>query len=131
MTPNSDTSLPPCVVTQRGLLGGWLCASPEATDADLITSARKLNDLDVPDALVLDRLFGGFRCGDYPERRHIYYAIGWYTFLNPSANEPMTPADRAAVWAELMEDEGNRTGPGRFIGGGPCCADAPNVQEPA
>lgn len=92
------------------LLGAWFCIEitmSEQSIADFLWDKIKYdnNILEIPTenkALFKDRLFGGFRCADDANRRHIYFALGYYTFLG-GEQSPMSKKDRGSVFKELIE----------------------------
>jgi hypothetical protein len=113
------SDLPPVVMVGFSLLGSWFCAHESATEAQVIEAARSHGLPAVPDALVRDRLYGGFKCQD-PTRRHIALDSGAYTYCDPNLNRPNTR--RGERWAELIEASEER---GPYIGGGLFSDDAP------
>lgn len=112
------------ILAAQSLLAGVFCvdkdiAEDEALDkiVAILRNGRTLLEMPVRDKeLVRDRLFGGFRCGGDENRRHIYFALGHYTFLNRENNRPMGEAERAEVWHELRHEN-----PDTFLGDGPFC----------
>lgn len=105
-----------------GLFGSWYCAPLDTSDEDVAAAViAKEGDPNYDMTLTPSRLFGGYRCADDPNRRHVYHAGGLYTYTG--TNYPLSRIERAGHWHAHLAD--HREGPGRFIGGGPCCADAP------
>ena len=107
------------------LLGEWWCvdiAAPPDEIAETIAASTEF-----PADLVADRLFGGFRCAEDDDRRHIHYAAGHFCYSNPECNTLLKPHERHGVWDELIEL--NKGKNGRFVGGGPFADDAPEQQS--
>jgi hypothetical protein len=100
------------------LLGEWWCVPITATAAEVVAAIAK--EVSVPGPIE-DRLYGGFPCQD-PTNRHVAFDTGAY-FYTSETNLPLMPEDRQKTWAKLIEMS-NSPGNG-FIGGGPCCEDAP------
>jgi hypothetical protein len=103
-----------------GFLGAWVCAPLDVSDEDLCQLAKKYGVPVTDDALIIDRWYGGFRC-DNPQKRHFYIALSQYTYLGQ--NRQLDEADRLDTWNKLLQN--NPPGNRGFIGGGPCCHDAP------
>lgn len=91
-----------------GLLDAWICAEPDATEDEVVAAARDAGPPeDLPDELIRDRLFGGYRCERDPEARHIFFALGCYTYVG--GNIPMPPDRIPEIRAEIGAE---------YIGGG-------------
>lgn len=117
-----DDPTPRILCTSAGLLGSWWCVPLDATAeeiAEVISTSSGEAAYSVEQ--VPSRLFGGFRCQD-GGRRHVYHAGGHYTFLSPGANTPMDAGARSCLYVELIAAQREDSG---FVGGGPCCEDAP------
>lgn len=113
-----------------GLLGEWWCCEEALSTDDVARVVLKEHDCagwPAPAAaLIRDRLRGGFGCAEEEGRRHIYFGTGHYTYMNPEANTPLSAEEREGQWAELIADNaGERAG--AYVGGGPCCEDAPTA----
>jgi hypothetical protein len=104
-------------------LSAWICVPFDATDAECAEAARCMAacPMTVPDALVVDRLYGGFKCGNSDDRRHVFVASGEYTYFG--VNEPNGAEQRAETWRELIARDNH------YVGGGPFTADAPTLEE--
>ena len=116
------------VRTQWGLLRQWWCVpldyTPAETDA-LLTYLR--NDLGpdfaaCPLACIQDRLYGGFTCANGEERRHVYFAVGNYSFLAAQEGRywRQTVSDRRDKYQRLIESNADN-----YLGDGPFTPDAP------
>lgn len=103
-----------------GLLGEWWCARADASEEECLAAFMQQSMAPVCDReLIRDRLFGGFPCGEDPSgRRHVYFAAGAYTYINPTANECMSEEQRREWWARLIEENGE-PGNGPFTNAGP------------
>ena len=120
------------VRTQWGLLGQWWCVPLDYTaeeEGALLTYLR--NDLGpdfavCPLAYIKDQLHGGFDCENGGDRRHIYFAVGNYSFISASQGRywEATSSDRARTYARLLEDNADH-----YSGDGPFTADAPSAGE--
>ena len=116
------------VRTQWGLLGQWWCVpldyTPEETEALLIYLRDDLGPdfAACPLAYIKDRLFGGFGCGNGGERRHVYFAVGNYSFIAADQGyySEANSSDRARTYNRLLENNADH-----YPGDGPFTADAP------
>ncbi len=94
----------------NALLGGWFCVPEEISEDDALDflwdKVKKGGTiLEIPTEdkeLFRDRLFGGFSCGNDPKRRHVYFALAHYTFLD-GKQEPMTDDSRKEMFQTLYE----------------------------
>ncbi len=120
------------VRTQWGLLGQWWCIpldyTPEETEA-LLTYLREDLGPDFaacPLDYIKDRLFGGFGCGNGGDRRHIYFAVGNYSFLAAQQGRywAADSSSRVDTYRGLLEKNA-----ARYPGDGPFTADAPPAGE--
>lgn len=103
-----------------GLLATWLCAPLDADEEEIVKMCAEHGTGPTSNlALVRDRLYGGFKCED-PEKRHVCFATGQYTYLGQ--NSALTDEDRQRHWEDLIEQSKDTGG---FIGGGAFTSDAP------
>lgn len=109
------------LVARWGLLGVWFCVDRDE-DRERIIDEVRTHFPAVARCLIPDRLFGGFPCGDDPDRRHILWDAGAYTYTTPEANRPLTEAERRERWGKLFNPPEGDNG---FIGGGPFTDDVP------
>lgn len=105
-----------------GILGSWICVPLDATREDIIIAAKQMAIIDFSDEFVADRLYGGFRCPDCEDKRHIYINSGQFTYLGE--NFMLMPGKRNATWHELIS--ANQNNDGGFIGGGLFTEDVPD-----
>lgn len=118
-----------------GVLGGWFCIDEAMTEDealnwlwDKIKEGKTILEIPTDDKeLFRDRLFGGFKCGtkDGKNRRHVYYALACYTFLN----EPQTPMEdhrRKEQFVELMQKNDHFIGSNKFM---KCCPTKGEINE--
>jgi hypothetical protein len=108
-------------VVQAGLLGGWFCIDETVSESenldkiyDLLKECKTMLELPMgaTKETLKDRLFGGFKCNESETRRHVYFALGHYSFLNPEVNSrKLTDEERQETWKALSE-AGNT-----FLGG--------------
>lgn len=112
------------------LLLEWWCVPVGASEDDVLDAiGNEFSWSDgsrVPNILLRDRLYGGFRC-ECAERRHVAFNTGAYTYTNPHLNTPQTVDERLEDWRKLMAE--NTADENRYIGGGPFCEDAPEANE--
>ena len=104
-------------VLRQSLLGGWFCIYDKSSEDEVLDKIieilpKTLIQPPVIDKeLIRDRLFGGFICNDDKNRRHVYFALGYYTFLNPEKNVPLLDIEREEIWRDL------KSGGNIFLGG--------------
>lgn len=118
--------------TQWGLLGQWWCMPLDCTPEEIGALAIYLREELGPDFAacpldyIKDRLFGGFACGNDDVHRHIYFAVGNYSFLAAMKGQywKATSSDRASTWDKLLEENGDC-----YPGDGPFTSDAPSVEK--
>lgn len=118
--PKAD-DLPDVLGAAWSLLGQWFCvraSTPEEPCLALIVEALGVSVPVRDPALIRDRLYGGFACEDYPDRRHVYMNTGAYTYTRPELNKPLTEDERRATWKDLIEANGE-PGNGPFTNAGP------------
>lgn len=102
-----------------GVLGGWFCVHEDMSEDEAldwlwnkIKAGGTILEIPTEDKeLFRDRLFGGWQCGDDPNRRHIYFAQAHYTFLG-GTQTPLSDTDRKKMFQELYEKNPKE----RFIG---------------
>ena len=74
------------------------------------------------------RLYGGFFCADHPDRVHVGYDTGAFTYTNPEMNTVLEPEERRAQYEKLIAK--NATG-SKFdmpvADRGPFCDDMPEL----
>lgn len=105
------------MTVRLGVLGAWFCFDVRGTEEDAIAYLRENSGCPVSEpALIKDRLYGGFHCGDSPHRRHVYFDLGAYTYLGE--NSPLDVEDRAARWMEIREANPEWDGEGLFASDG-------------
>ncbi len=110
------------IMTNWSLLTEWFCIDTEKSEEEILADIMADNHLPTKDpALVKDRCFGGFRCRDYPHRRHVHLNAGAYTYIG--SNSPYGSEERLMDWNVLLNE--NTDAEEGFIGGGPFCDDAP------
>lgn len=120
------------VRTQWGLLGQWWCVPLDYTPEETEALATYLRDELGPDFAacpldyIKDRFFGGFSCGNGDDRRHVYFAVGNYSFIAAQQGRywKATSSDRASTYARLLEENADT-----YLGDGPFTADAPPASE--
>ena len=120
------------VRTQWGLLGQWWCVPLDYTTEEEAALLRYLRDDLGPDfvacplAYIKDRLHGGFGCGNDGDRRHVYFAVGNYSFIAAQEGRywEADSASRASTYARLLEENADH-----YPGDGPFTADAPPAGE--
>jgi hypothetical protein len=113
------------LLINQTIFGGWFCIDKDLPEdealtqiVDILQNGNTILEMPVQDKeLVRDRLFGGFRCAEDNNRRHIYFALGNYTFCHPEMNRAHTQQDRDEDWTDLW----NHSKPEDFIAGGPFC----------
>lgn len=118
--------------TQWGLLGQWWCVPLDQTEDEGRSLCQRLREdmtfYDCPLDWIADRLYGGFACGGHPERRHVYFAIGQYSFLQAAegrywANDER---ERQDMWGNLLAHNADNA-----LGDGPFTDDFPSVLREA
>jgi hypothetical protein len=109
------------VRTSCGLLSEWWCVPVGAEPDEVIDAILKevILPINGDRSLVVDRLFGGFRC-ENEERRHACLLTGSYCYADDVTNTPLSAAERQERWGKLLEKS---TGENGFVGGGPFCED--------
>lgn len=129
ITKKQDLKKDEVYIVSQAVLGGWFCVDiriPEDEILDKLWDMIKENQsrgllIEIPTdnkTFFKDRLFGGFACELEPNRRHIYFALSWYTFLG-GGQVPLSDKDRKTVWNNLFDHKENWdtfTGDGPFIG---------------
>lgn len=117
-------------IIQQALLGGWFCIPDDMPEDTALTKIISLVNereallLEIPVSdpeLVRDRLFGGFKCAEDENRRHVYFALGCYTFINSEKNTPLSAENRKEIWDTLTAKEHKNN----FCGGTNFTKDAP------
>lgn len=108
-------------IVRMALLGAWVCGKVDSDENAFIDFVR--NNTGCPpglsDELIADRLYGGFHCGEEPDRRHAYFALGEYTYIN----ENWPNEGRSESWAKLIDANPE------WDGQGPFCSDAPAIES--
>lgn len=99
----NPATFPKAFLSQSGLLGAWMCIANDATDQEVVEAASRSGIPEVPDAWVIDRLYGGFKCSE-PDRQHVYIGLGEYTYTR--LNGPNDAETRLGTWKTLIR--GNR-----------------------
>ena len=93
-----------------GIFGGWFCIHEEISEDEAVEHLwNKIKTgptiLEIPTddkELFKDRLFGGFMCADDSDRRHVYFALSYYTFLSRE-QESLSDDDRVGIFKMLIE----------------------------
>lgn len=99
------------VIAKQSIGSVWLCIDADLDENEalgLIVAALNGRDCIVSPpisdpALVRDRLYGGWRCSEDPNRRHVYFCGLCYRWGVPEENRPATAEDRRRVWRRLFE----------------------------
>ena len=115
MSEKTELEVGRAYVVQAGLLGGWFCIDETISESenldkiyDLLRSGKTILELPVgaTKETLEDRLFGGFKCNESETRRHVYFALGCYSFLNPHANSiKLSEEERQETWNALSKAE--------------------------
>ena len=79
----------------------WYCVSKEATEEEILNFVRGLINVVATDNQIKQRLFGGFPCGDYEDRYHIFHDTGHYTYTG--VNGDVDEDYRENKWKTLLE----------------------------
>jgi hypothetical protein len=111
----------------QSLLGAWFCIDERVPEEEnfkkIFEKIHSSNSiLETPGGIELlkDRLYGGFRCAQDENRRHVYFNLSQYSFTQPDANVHLTLEERTSWFNRMMEEPLNDpkgTKDGRFIGG--------------
>ena len=105
------------------LLCEWWCVPISADINEVLTKIMATTTApSVSSELVRNRLYGGFKCNDHTDCRHVAFNTGQFTWLNPEDNTLLTAEERCEFWKEAIDASRES---GQFIGGGLFCEDAP------
>ena len=111
-----------------GVLGEWWCVPVDQAEEereDMLSAIRDDLGMDFarcPLEYIEDRLFGGALCDAGPNRRHVYFQTGGYSFLAAQRGEFWAHSGRWRCWERLLES------PTKFIGDGPFADDFPREE---
>jgi len=118
-----------CYAGTWSLLAQWACVPVDLTEEEeqqFLEDARASMGSDFaacPLEYVRDRMFGGFLCPDNPNRRHVCYSTGSYSFLAAREGRfwPLDANRRAEIFAEIRTANADQPMPtpgGPFTEGG-------------
>ena len=121
MTKDTDVNLGTRAVfpTGWGLFGQWFCIPKDATEEEqrsaVVYQRETLGPSFAmcPDGWIADRFYGGFPCRDSPDRVHVYFATGQYSYIAADQGRFWANDDREYMWGQLLEvnEEWQRIGP--------------------
>jgi hypothetical protein len=114
--------------TSWALLGQWWCIPIDITDEekqkflDLLRDDLGEDFEACPLEYIEDRLYGGIECGEDENRRHVYFAVGQYSFLSAREGRywKLDDEDRSFTWANVIENNQEY-----LVGDGPFTHDMP------
>jgi len=86
------------------LMSEWYCVADDVTEEEFLSWYFGGKNKTAPDnatkGMVAGRMYGGFLCGDNPNRRHLFHNAGAYTYTG--YNRLAEKQDRLDFWAESI-----------------------------